>query len=275
MTDGRQPQAATTPTTEAPLAGSHALITGGGKGIGAAIAAVLAANGADVTVLGRDQAALAKTAERLAGTWPVRVHHVTADLRDRAAIGRAFVAAGEALGSPDILVNNAGASKSAPIAKTTPDDWHRMLDVNLTGAFLCIQAALPAMLEAGRGRIINVASTAGLTGYPYVAAYCAAKHGVIGLTRALARELAAKGITVNAVCPGYTETEMTERTIANIVAKTGRSADAARAELARFNPQNRLVQPREVAEAVLYLALPGSGSVTGQALAVAGGEVMP
>ncbi len=274
MTKGRRSQSATSHQTALPLAGSHALVTGGGKGIGAAIASELAAHGADVTVLGRDQRALAETVERLTATTPTTAQLVTADISEPQGVLDAFAAAAEALGPPDILVNNAGVSESAPITKTTTEQWQRMLDVNLTGTFLCIQAALPAMLAAGRGRIVNIASTAGLTGYPYVAAYCAAKHGVIGLTRALARELATKGITVNAVCPGYTETEMTERTIANIVAKTGRSADQARADLARFNPQARLVRRQEVARAVLYLALPGSAAVTGQALGVDGGEVM-
>ncbi len=274
MTEGRRTPSATSQTTALPLAGSHALVTGGGKGIGAAIALELAAHGANVTLLGRDERAMAETVDRLTATTPAAAQHVTADLRDRQAVVAAFARAAEALDPPEILVNNAGVAESAPIAKTTTEQWQRMLDVNLTGTFFCIQAALPAMLAAGRGRIVNIASTAGLTGYAYVAAYCAAKHGVIGLTRALARELAAKAITVNAVCPGYTETDMTERTIANIVAKTGRSAEQARADLARLNPQNRLVRPQEVAQAVLYLALPGSAAVTGQALGVDGGEVL-
>jgi NAD(P)-dependent dehydrogenase (short-subunit alcohol dehydrogenase family) len=149
-----------------------------------------------------------------------------------------------------------------------------MIEVNLTGTFLCTQAALPGMLAAGWGRIVNIASTAGLRGYPYVSAYCAAKHGVIGLTRALALELARKNITVNAVCPGFTQTELLEASLATIVQKTGRSAAEARAELVRQNPQGRLVEPEEVAQAVLWLCLPGSAALTGQAIAVAGGEVM-
>jgi NAD(P)-dependent dehydrogenase (short-subunit alcohol dehydrogenase family) len=157
--------------------------------------------------------------------------------------------------------------------KTDDALWQRMLDVNLTGTFHCIQAALPAMLAAGFGRIVNVASTAGQVGYPYVAAYCAAKHGVIGLTRALALEVATRNITVNAVCPGYTDTDLTRESVANIRARTGRSEQEALAALVAHNPQRRLVQPAEVANAVAWLCLPGSESVTGQSISVAGGEV--
>jgi NAD(P)-dependent dehydrogenase (short-subunit alcohol dehydrogenase family) len=179
------------------------------------------------------------------------------------------------LGPVDILVNNAGFGASQPFAKMTAAHWNEMLAVNLTGVFNVTHAAIGGMLARKNGRIVNVASTAGLTGYAYVAAYCAAKHGVVGLTRALAREYAKTGITVNAVCPGYVDTEMTAATIDTIVKKTGRSAEAARAELAATNPQGRLVQPEEVADAVLWLAGDGAAAVTGQCIAVAGGEVMP
>jgi NAD(P)-dependent dehydrogenase (short-subunit alcohol dehydrogenase family) len=185
-----------------------------------------------------------------------------------------FARAARRAGRVDILVNNAGQAASAPFGKTDAALWRRMLDVNLTGTFHCTQAALPAMLEAGWGRVVNVASTAGLVGYRYVAAYVAAKHGVVGLTRALALEVAARGVTVNAVCPGYTETDMVREAIANIVAKTGRDEQQARAGLAAGNPQQRLVQPEEVANAVAWLCLPESAAMTGQAIAVAGGEVM-
>ena len=158
--------------------------------------------------------------------------------------------------------------------KTDSNLWRRMMTVNLDGTFHCIQAALPGMLDAGWGRIVNIASTAGLTGYAYVSAYCAAKHGVIGLTRALALEVAAKGVTVNAVCPGFTDTDMLKESLANIVAKTGRTPEATRAELAARNPQKRFIQPEEVANAVTWLCLPGSEAITGQTIAVAGGEVM-
>lgn len=251
-----------------PLAGRHALVTGGAKGIGAAIARQLLGLGAAVTITGRDEGRLAATAGQL------ECQAVTLDVTDPDSIRAAFGVAAKGQGPVTILVNNAGIAKAAPFAKTSLGQWDDILRTDLTGAFLCSQAALPAMLEAGWGRIVNVASTAGLTGLAYCAAYCAAKHGLIGLTRALAVELAAKPVTVNAVCPGYTETDIVEDTIANITAKTGRSRDEALAELVRGNPQKRLIKPEEVAESVAWLCLPGSASVTGQSIAVAGGEVM-
>ncbi|WP_299431860.1 SDR family oxidoreductase [uncultured Meiothermus sp.] len=252
-----------------PLTGKHAIVTGGGRGIGAAIAAELAQAGARLTLMGRSRASLEAQAQKLGP----EVHMETCDVANPQEVQRAFEAAAGALGSVTILVNNAGQAESQPFVKTDLGLWNRTLEVNLTGSFLCSQAVLPGMLKAGWGRIVNIASTAGLRGYPYVSAYCAAKHGVIGLTRSLALELARKNITVNAVCPGYTQTEMLEASLAKIVQKTGRSAAEARAELALANPQGRLVEPQEVAQAVLWLCLPASGALTGQAIAVAGGEV--
>ncbi|AGW91160.1 MULTISPECIES: SDR family NAD(P)-dependent oxidoreductase [Cupriavidus] len=260
----------------ASLAGRHALVTGGGRGIGAAIARRLLADGAGVTLLGRDAGTLQATVQTLREHAPAgaAVFFVTADIADADSVARAFAAAAEQAGPVSMLVNNAGQAHSAPFLKTDAALWQRMLDVNLTGTFLCTQAALPAMLDAGWGRIVNVASTAGLIGYGYVSAYCAAKHGVIGLTRALALETAAKGVTVNAVCPGYTETDIVRDAVANIVGKTGRTEEQARAELAARNPQRRLVQPEEVADAVAWLCQPSAAAITGQAIPVAGGEVM-
>ncbi|MCO4889028.1 SDR family oxidoreductase [Cupriavidus sp. WGtm5] len=258
------------------LAGRHALVTGGGRGIGAAIARRLLADGASVTLLGREAGTLQATVQALRGQARAgaSVSFVTADIADAVSVAHAFAAATEQAGPVAMLVNNAGQAHSAPFLKTDAALWQRMLDVNLTGTFLCTQAALPAMLDAGWGRIVNVASTAGLIGYGYVSAYCAAKHGVIGLTRALALETATRGVTVNAVCPGYTETDIVRDAVANIVGKTGRSEDQARAELAARNPQRRLVQPDEVADAVAWLCQPSAAAITGQAIPVAGGEVM-
>jgi NAD(P)-dependent dehydrogenase (short-subunit alcohol dehydrogenase family) len=250
------------------LEGRHALVTGGGRGIGEAIAVRLALEGARVTLLGRDRARLEAVAATLAR--PGRV--VVADVADSAAMDDAFVAAVTHSGPVDILVNNAGAARSAPLERAPPDLWHEMLAVNLTGTYHGIRAVLPGMIERRHGRIINIASTAGIRGYAYVTAYTAAKHGVVGLTRALALEVAKQGITVNAVCPGYTETDLVREAVGRIEATTGRSNAEARASLVRSNPQGRFVQPVEVAHAVAWLCLPGTESVTGQSIAVAGGE---
>ncbi len=210
------------------LSGRHALVTGAARGIGAEIARTLAAEGAVLTLLGRDREALQRVADALPAAASHRV--VAADVADPAAVQQAFAQARAALGPLAILVNNAGAAESAPFLKTSFELWQRMLSVNLTGSFLCTQAALPDMLEAGWGRIVNIASTAGQKGYAYVAAYTAAKHGVIGLTRSLALEVARKGVTVNAVCPGYTDTDILRNSVANVVGKTGRSEADALAE---------------------------------------------
>ena len=254
------------------LADRHAVVTGGGRGIGAAIAAALAAEGATVSVLGRDAVRLGAQVQSLGGE--TRAQGVPVDVTDEASVRSAFAAVRARFGRMDILVNNAGQAESAPLAKMSLALWQRMLAVNLTGTFLCTREALPEMTARGAGRIVNVASTAGLVGYAYVSAYCAAKHGVVGLTRAAALECAKTGVTVNAVCPGYTETDMVGDAVANIVAKTGKTESEARAALVARNPQGRMVRPEEVASAVLWLCLPASSSVTGQAIAVAGGEVM-
>jgi NAD(P)-dependent dehydrogenase (short-subunit alcohol dehydrogenase family) len=254
------------------LAGQHAVVTGGGRGIGAAIAQALAREGATVSVLGRDAGRLAAQVAALGGD--ANAHAVGVDVADEASVRSAFAAVRQRFGRVDILVNNAGQAKSAPLARTDLAHWQDMLAVNLTGTFLCTREVIAEMTRRGSGRIVNVASTAGLLGYAYVSAYCAAKHGVIGLTRAAAIEAAKSGVTVNAVCPGYTETEIVQDAVANIVAKTGKSEAEARAALVARNPQGRMIQPDEVADAVLWLCLPGSGSITGQAIAIAGGEVM-
>ncbi|MCZ6858888.1 MAG: SDR family NAD(P)-dependent oxidoreductase [Alphaproteobacteria bacterium] len=257
-----------------PLAGRHALVTGGNRGIGAAIADRLASLGAGLTLLARDKASLDKVAAKIASEHGGQIATAAADVTDRTALEHAFESARQANGEIAILVNNAGAATSAPFKRTDIELWQNMVDVNLTSVFHCTSLALPAMVEARYGRIVNVASTAGLTGYAYVTAYCAAKHGVVGLTRALALEVARTGVTVNAVCPGYTETDMTARTVANIIAKTGCSEDEARAQLTALSPQGRLIQPVEVASAVAWLALDEQASITGQTIAVAGGEIL-
>ncbi len=247
----------------------HVLITGGGTGIGAAIAARLSEMDARITVVGRRPEPLREVADSLDGAQPVLF-----DVTNEAAVEEGHTTATERFGPVDVLINNAGAADSSPFARTTSDAWHAMLEVNLTGAFLMSRAVLPGMVERGWGRIVSIASTAGLKGYAYVAAYCAAKHGVIGMTRSLALEVAPKGVTVNVVCPGYTETELLSESVANIVDKTGASENEARAQLLESNPQGRFVSPEEVAEAVAWLVSSNAGAITGQAIVVAGGEVM-
>ena len=259
---------------ERPLSGQHAVVTGGGTGIGAASSLVLARLGAQVTLMGRREAVVTRQAEAIRGAVAdATVATQALDVTDARAV-TAAIAEAQQTAPITILVNNAGAAESAPFEKTGLDLLERMLAVNLKAAFLCTQAVLPAMLTAKYGRVINIASTAGLTGYAYVTAYVAAKHALVGLTRALALETAKRGITINAVCPGFTDTDLVARSVETIVAKTGRSAEAARAELAKTNPMGRLVTPEEVASTVAYLALPSASAITGQAIVIAGGEVM-
>lgn len=254
--------------------GHHAVVTGGGRGIGAAIAADLAAQGAKVTLMGRTLETLEDHKATLEASYGAEVACVAVDVTDEASVTAGFAAASDTFGAPQILVSNAGRGDSMPFKRMDRDFLQRMIDMNLTSTYLCIREVLPAMSAAGYGRIVNVASTAGLIGYRYVSAYVASKHAVIGLTRSLALETAKTGVTVNAVCPGYVETDMTQDTIANIVDKTGCSAEEAYDQLAASNPQGRLIAPAEVAHAVSWLASPDSHSITGQAIPVAGGEVM-
>ena len=251
------------------LAGQHAFVTGGSRGIGAAIAAALTQAGAQVTVAGRDGAALA--AQCSAGHAAL---HVVADVTDQAALAQAIARAQAALGPVALLVNNAGSVETAPFAKTDAALFQRMFDVHLLAAVHAAHAVLPAMVARGHGRIVNVASTAALKGYPFVSAYVAAKHALLGLTRALASACARSGVTVNAVCPGYTATELVETAVAATAARSGKDAASVAATLVRDNPQGRFVTPAEVAAAVLYLCSPEAGATNGQAIAVDGGETM-
>jgi 3-hydroxybutyrate dehydrogenase len=230
--------------------------------------------GASISLTGRDVEALDGVKNSISKACDTKINTFAFDVTDAEAIKNIVAKSIESLGPVNILVNNAGAATSAPFMKTDLKSWQSLLDINLTGPYLLTQAVLPGMLEAKSGRIINVASTAGMIGYSYVAPYVASKHGVIGLTRALATEYAKSGVTFNSVCPGFTETDIAARTIDTMVTKAGRTEDEAYAELASLNPQGRLVQPEEVAQAVGWLSLPTSSSINGQSIAVAGGEVM-
>lgn len=246
----------------------HAFITGGGSGIGAATAKALAATGVRLTLVGRDRGKLEATAARFSGA-----HIALADVADESAVNAAFASAREALGPVHILINNAGIATSAPFHATDLAFWNQMLATNLTGAFLCARAALPDMLAAGWGRIVNVGSVCSLKGFPYVTAYCASKHGLLGLTRALAHEVARKGVTVNAVCPGYVETDIVTNAMQNIVAKTKLNQDEARDSLTRYNPQGRLIEAEEVASAIAWLCSDGAAATNGAGLPMTGGEI--
>jgi len=245
-----------------------ALVTGGGKGVGAAIARALSADGMRVAVMGRDRAALERTAASFGGLV------VEADVANAASLDGGLAHVRDAFGPVSVLVHNAGIAPSAPLKATDDATWDHTMAVNVTAAFRLARALVPGMVSAGWGRVINIASVAGLTGFAYTTAYCASKHALVGLTRALAAELARTQVTVNAVCPGFLETEMTERTVATIMAKTGRSAADARGALEEVSPQRRLFQVEEVAHVVRMLCAEDARGIHGQAISVCGGQVM-
>ncbi|HKO99235.1 MAG TPA: SDR family NAD(P)-dependent oxidoreductase [Pyrinomonadaceae bacterium] len=252
-----------------------ALITGGGRGIGRAIALAFAHEGANVAVAARSLDQVERVAREIADQFHRDALPIVCDVSDARSVENAFAAVTETFGrGPDILVNNAGIAESAPIVRTSDELWLRHLAVNLNGTFYCTRAAVPQMIERGWGRIINVASIAGKTGAPYIAAYSASKHGVVGLTRSAALELATKGITVNAICPGYVDTEMVTRGVQNITEKTGLSSEQAMESIRKMSPQNRIIEPEEVASMAVLLASEDGRGINGQALSVDGGSVL-
>jgi NAD(P)-dependent dehydrogenase (short-subunit alcohol dehydrogenase family) len=257
---------------DAMFAERHAVVTGASRGIGSTIAAALAARGAKVSLLGRDAESLHTVSTAIGGAS--RATPIVADVTDPASVNAAFESARRQFGPVHILVNNAGQAASAKFVDTDEALWNRIMAVNVTGTYLCTRQAVRDMLEIGSGRVVNIASTAGLQGGAYISAYAASKHAVIGLTRSLALEYATKNITVNAVCPGYTDTDIVRDAIANIIRKSGRTEAEALESLVARNPQRRLIRPEEVAHTVLWVCGPGAESITGQSIVLAGGEVM-
>jgi NAD(P)-dependent dehydrogenase (short-subunit alcohol dehydrogenase family) len=255
------------------LEGKHAIVTGGSRGIGAAVAAALVERGADVTIMGRSMEALERKAAELRGEDGATVATGECDVTDASSVSKAFASAIAALGPPYILVNNSGVAKSRKLVDLTRDIWDETIATNLTGTYLCTLEVVPKMIEARAGRIVNIASTAGLRGYKTMTAYAASKHGVIGFTRSLALEVAKLGITVNAVCPAYTDTDMSTAAVSGLTANLGKTADEALRMLTSTIPRGTLISPEEVADAVMWLCSPGASGITGVALPVAGGEV--
>lgn len=252
-----------------------ALITGGGRGIGRAIAFAFAREGADVAVAARTVEQVDLVASEITKSFGRKTLSISCDVSDVSSVEAMFSKLREAFGrGPDIMVNNAGIAESAPLTKTDDELWHRHLAINLSGTFYCTRAALPHMLERGWGRVINIASIAGKTGAPYIAAYSASKHGVLGLTKSVALETAVKGVTVNAICPGYVDTDMTTRGIENITRKTSLTADEALESIRKMSPQHRIIEADEVAAVALLLASEEGRGITGQAINVDGGSVM-
>jgi NAD(P)-dependent dehydrogenase (short-subunit alcohol dehydrogenase family) len=252
------------------LKGRHAVVTGGSRGIGAAVARVLVAHGAALSVMARDEPRLQAFCEQLAGDFKASICGVSVDMCDGASVATAFKTARDTLGPPHILVNNAGGAETAPFHKTEPDMWQRMIALNLTSAYLASREVFGAMIEAGFGRIVNVASTAGVRGYAYVSAYTAAKHGLVGLTRSMALEATGSGVKVNVVCPGYADTDMTRESVRRVAEKSGRDPDEILGEFARANPHGRLVKPDEVARVVVGLCGPAGSVPTGEVIMVDG-----
>ena len=257
-----------------PLDGQHAIITGGSRGIGASIAEYLARLGANISLTGRTEKTLVKQKKALEKNYGIKVHTAIGDMGSELDVKKCFEDIKSSMGLTQILINNAGIGKSAPFHRLDSSLWNEVIGLNLTGTFLCTQQVFSDMREAGYGRIVNISSTVGLRGYPYIAAYCASKHGVVGLTRTLALETIKKGITVNAICPGYTDTDLVSEAVDSIVDKTGKDRDEIQTEIDNMSPMGRMGEPEEVAEATAWICLPSSASITGQAIVIAGGAVM-